>query len=208
MKAQTKSLIKSVVALSVISVVCVALLAVANAFIPKYKPTLDIKTATLINGIVPSGTGADTAFAEGYFEMLELDEKKLADFNKSNRSDANNAVLAVYKAVKGENEGVYIVEAQGQGYAGAIIMLTAVGEDGTIFGVELKSESENSPGTNGIFTEPYFKAFQEYVKGKTVLVDKDINAETKATSMYSIGGVVKAVNLSVKAAEAVKGGSL
>ena len=151
MKAQTKSLIKSVVALSVISVVCVALLAVANAFIPKYKPTLDIKTATLINGIV---------------------------------------------------------EAQGQGYAGAIIMLTAVGEDGTIFGVELKSESENSPGTNGIFTEPYFKAFQEYVKGKTVLVDKDINAETKATSMYSIGGVVKAVNLSVKAAEAVKGGSL
>lgn len=208
MKSSTKTLLKSVIALSVISVVCVALLAVANAFIPKYKPKLDLATVTLINGIVPSGVDEKTALDEGYFEMLDLDDKKLADFNKENRADANNAVLAVYKTVKGENEGVYIVEAQGQGYAGAIIMLTAVNADGTIFGIELKSESENSPGTDGIFVKSHFDAFKEYVKGKTQLSDADINASTGATSMYSIGGVVKAANLSVKAVEAVVGGSL
>ena len=210
MKNSTKNTLRCVIALSVISVVCVALLAVANRFLPKYKPSLDLNTVTLINGIVPSGVDDKTALDEGYYEMLVLDDKKLADFNKNNRAEANNAVLAVYRAVKGDNAGAYIVEAQAQGYAGndPIVMLTAIDEDGAIISVVTKKQTENSPGTNGIFEEKQFALLVEYVKGKTSIDGSGLSASTGATSSYSVGGVANAIGISLKVIPEVKGGSL
>ena len=210
MKNSVKNTLRCVLVLSVISVVCVALLAVANRFLPKYKPSLDLNTVTLINGMLPSGADAQTALDEGYYEMLALDEKKLADFNKSKRAEANNAVLAVYKAVKGDSVGAYIVEAQAQGYAGndPIVMLTAIDESGAIISVVTKKQTENSPGTNGIFEDKHFALLVEYVKGKTDIDSAGISASTGATSGYSIGGVANAISISLKVIPEVKGGKL
>ena len=205
MKNSVKNTLRCVLVLSVISVVCVALLAVANRFLPKYKPSLDLNTVTLINGMIPSGADAQTALDEGYYEMLAL-----ADFNKSKRAEANNAVLAVYKAVKGDSVGAYIVEAQAQGYAGndPIVMLTAIDESGAIISVVTKKQTENSPGTNGIFEDKHFALLVEYVKGKTDIDSAGISASTGATSGYSIGGVANAISISLKVIPEVKGGKL
>lgn len=210
MKSATKNTIKSVIVLSVVSVVCVALLAVGNAFIPKYKPTLDLKTTELLNEICPSGVDDRTAFDEGYFALAEADEDSLAAFNKASRAEANNSVLAVYKAVKGENTGMLIVEAQAQGWSGndPIILLTAIDESGAVFALTVKQQRENSPGSESIFTEENLEELKAYVKGKTQITASDIKASTGATSAYSIGGVINAVDISLKAAEGIKNGEL
>ncbi len=202
MKNSTKSTLKSVLAMSVISVVCVAVLAFGNAFIPKYKPTLDLKTATMINELLPTGLDAQTAFDNGYFEMLELDEKKLAEFNKSNRAEPNNKVLAVYKVVKGDYSGYTVVEAQGQGYSlnDPISLLTAFDEGAAVFDVKVKSQRENSPGTDGIFLDKNFDNFRKFIKGKTDVGAGDIEATTGATSKYSIKGVANTVKISMQMA--------
>ncbi len=212
MKNSAKSTLKSVAAMSVISVVCVAILAFGNAFIPKYKPTLDLRTATMINEMLPTGLSSQSAFDEGYFEMLDLNEKKLAAFNKSNRAEPNNKVLAVYKVVKGEYSGYIVVEAQGQGYSGnaPISLLTAFDASAAVYDVTLKSQNENSPGTNGIFLKENFDRFREFVKGKTDVDAGSITAETGATSVYSVKGVANTVKISMKMAAALNenGGKL
>ena len=108
------------------------------------------------------------------------------------------------------NAGAYIVEAQAQGYAGndPIVMLTAIDEDGAIISVVTKKQTENSPGTNGIFEEKQFALLVEYVKGKTSIDGSGISASTGATSSYSVGGVANAIGISLKVIPEVKGGSL
>lgn len=202
-----KSTLKSVVALTVIAVVCVALLAVANAFIPKYKPTLDAATAALINQVSPTGVNDNEAFIGGYFEMYEIDDKELSDFNRANGAEANNKVLAVYKAIKGNNANTYIVEAQAQGYSGnePIHMMTSFKTDNTVLSTAVKSQNENSPGSKSIFDEAYLKKLISYVSGKTTLSAEEVMASTGATSKYSVNGVVNAVNISQKMVAAIGG---
>lgn len=195
-----KSTLKSVAALTAVAVVCVALLAVANAFIPKYKPTLDAATAALINKISPTGVGDADAYIGGYFEMYALDKKELADFNKANGEESNNKVLAVYSIVKGNHKGTYAVEAQAQGYSGnePIIMLTSFHANGTVMSTTVKSQNENSPGQASIFDEDYFKKLVDYVAGKNLMSSDEIITSTGATTKYSVNGVVNAINISHK----------
>lgn len=210
MKNSTKNTLKSVAALSAIAVICVALLAIANACIPKYRPKLDLATVELIKEVYSYDVGAQEALDGKYFSMGVIAEKVLADFNKENRAEANNAVLAVYKALKGDNVGALIVEAQAQGYSGnePIKLLTAIGKDGKILAVTLKSQNENSPGSKPIYEKAYFDKFASWAVGKASVSAADITASTGATSSYSIGGVANATKISLKIANEIIGGKL
>lgn len=202
-----KNTLKSVIALSVVAVVCVALLAVANAFIPKYKPTLDANTAALINKVSPTGVSDNEAFIGGYFEMYDISDSALNDFNKANGAEVNNKVLAVYSIVKGNNKGTYAVEAQAQGYSGndPIILITSFNRDNSIMSTTVKSQNENSPGSAGIFTDRYFNALITLINGKTSISTDEVMASTGATSRYSINGVVNALNISQKMVSSMDG---
>ena len=213
-KVAKKNTIMSVVVMSIISVVCVALLAVCNAFIPKFVPTLDLAAATLINSICPSGVDDQTALNEGYFVIGSIDDKKLAAFNKENRVAPKNELSAVYKVVKGDYKGTLVIQSQAKGYADdPIVLMTAIGDDGAILAMTLVSEGENSPGTQSIFSGKEFNpdmvdALMEYIKGKTEVTSSEIIAATGATSKYSVTGVVNALNMAVISAKAIQDGSL
>ncbi|MCH5160994.1 MAG: hypothetical protein J1G04_03085 [Clostridiales bacterium] len=142
----TKSVLNAMKAVAVlvgISVVCVGVLAVCNMFFPKYTPKLDRTTASLINGICPTGEDDDKAFDNGYIVMLyESDyDVDLSDFNKANKS-ARAEILAVYCEVKGDNSGAYIIESKAAGRDSDIFLLVAY-RDGKIVGAAVKKQNES-----------------------------------------------------------------
>lgn len=202
MKNSAKSTIKCVITLSLISVICVAVLALGNAFIPKYKPTLDAATAELINGIVDTGVGAETALEDGYFEMLQIDDKKLEEFNKANRVNSDNKLLAVYKVVKGADAGCFVTETQAKAYNDAVIILTAFDKSGNVKNLAVKSHSDDLLD-GSIFKKEMIAKLVEYAKTVKTFDTVSLNAATGATTKGSTLGVANALNIAVKAAEQI-----
>lgn len=210
MTKSMRNTLKSVAVMAVISAVAVALLALANAFFPAYKATLDAETADLIAGLVGLDVSGEEAISGGYIEMEETDEDTLAAFNDANGVDSSNKVLAAYRIAKGDAAGMHVVESQAQGYGGnpVIIVLISFDSDNRIGSVAVKQQRENPVGSNNIFTDGYFEAFLEYVQGKTAVSSGEITSTTGATNTASINGLANAVNIAALYAAETYGGGL
>lgn len=182
--------LKSMAVLLCIAAVCVAILTVCNMFFPKYTPTLDASTASLINGICPTGKDSQSAFDEGYIVMLQESEHgvTLADFNKANKS-TRAEILAVYGEPRGENTGAYIIESKSVGRDGDVIILTAYA-DGKIVGATVKKQGES-------YWYKLPDSVFETLVGKSGDVDLNgLIGKTGAT--LSLSAISRAVNLSNK----------
>ena len=138
MKKTTIDTIKSVLVLTIISFVCVGLLAVCNEFM-KYTPTLDGEMATWLYKVCPTGEATDEN-ALDYFEILNIDGQIKA-VNSANKSTGK--VLAVFKAKSGPNAGRYIIQAQAKGNDGDVIMLTAFDDQNKIMKTICYSQTES-----------------------------------------------------------------
>ena len=190
MKAGTKNIVKCVVVLAIISLICVALLSVANVFLVVV-PTLDLKTASMINKLSPTGVDDNTAFNEGYFKIYSDEDLQaetnfnLKEFNKT-YGTAKNKVTAVYRVIKGPTAGVLVVESTGQGYKGTISILTAFDLYGNIIGAEVKSHMEDAGSFKQILTEEYFTKLVESVKGTSIEPTTETILSTGATTKSSV----------------------
>ena len=106
MSRTVKNALISAAVLVVIAVVSVTCLMLANAFLPKYTPTLDIKKIGQLRQVAPVEADDSTALSDGYYSIVGSDAFDLEKFNTDNRTVGE--VLAVYKVEKGENAGMYI----------------------------------------------------------------------------------------------------
>lgn len=193
-----KNTLRSVLVMTVIAVVAVTLLALANAFFPEYQAKLDKKTAGFISKLLDLGVSEDEALNGGYIEMETLDADKLAAFNGTAGVDKNNKVLAVYVLKKGDKAGYRVVESQAKGYNDpAIVLLTSFTTERKIDSTIVKAQNENPP-QNSIFDPDKFAAFTVYIKGKTAVSVDEIRTETGATSAFSSNGLANAVNIAAK----------
>lgn len=203
MKTSVKAIIKSIAVLSVIAIVCVAILSLSNEFLKK-DVVLDLVTTEKINELCPSGVDAKTAYSENYFVMLtedELNESANGFALKSYKNNASNKVVAIYYAPKGENSGAYIIESIAKGYRDLSVLIAFKVENGDYFitGVMAKSTTEDD-NFKQIFNDEYFSRFVEMVKGgKTLYTNEEIIAQTGATTKNSVRGLNTAVTLAVKA---------
>ena len=203
MKTSVKAIIKSVAVLSIIAIVCVAVLSLANKFLKK-DIVLDLATTQKINELCPSGVDAQTAYDEDYFMMFtetELSENANGFTFKSYKNNASNKVVAVYYACKGESAGTYIIESIAKGYRDLSVLTAFTVEDGDYFisGVMAKSTTEDD-NFKQIFNDEYFSVFVDMVKGgKDLYTDNEILAQTGATTKNSVRGLNTAVTLAVKA---------
>ena len=97
MQQSTKNLLKSIVVLSIIALVCVAILSLANVFL-KTEISLDKATVKFLNEKFATteqtftGVDSDTAYNEDYFVMLTDSELEVATgyTYKSFKSNSNN----------------------------------------------------------------------------------------------------------------------
>lgn len=185
-----KNALKCVLVLGVITVVCVALLAIANKFM-KVEITLDKATARIINQMVPTGADDDEAFNEGYIKLVDLSKggynyKSVDDYNKRG---SNKKVRALYTSTdKNSGKVSYIVEAEAKGRDAAIVMLVAYDEEKKIVKVHVKSQAES-----------YWDriAAQKGLLDEFIGLSGTINSEqiaTKTGATSSLGGIVGAVN--------------
>lgn len=182
--------LKSMTVLLCIAAVCVTVLTVCNMFFPKYMSSLDAATASLINGICPTGKDSQTAFDDGYIVMLQENEHgvTLADFNKANKS-SKAEVLAVYGEPRGENTGAYIIESKSAGRDGDVIILTAY-SDGKIIGATVKKQGES-------YWQKLPADLFDKLEGVSGEVDMNgLVGKTGAT--LSLNAIDRAVNLSNK----------
>jgi len=170
----TKNTLKSVIVLSIISIVCVALLAIANNVFPKPDTSakLDSKTISLLNGICQS---------ESYEIVYSTDDQIISDYN-TKKGTKYKYINAIYRATGDTNYGKLIVESIGNGYQnGTVTVLVAYNSDKSIMGIELKS---------------YDSAKNNYMKDK--LVKNNVLKGIFASLVGSIGNVGKADNISAK----------
>lgn len=144
MTSTVKRSMLSAAILAAITAVCVLILALCNTFFPKYVPTLDTATASLINSICPLGVSDETAFNDGYIKLLSDADYggDVVGFNKENKTSKAN-VAAVYLIVKGDKQTSYIIESSSNGRDGDVSVLTAFGADGKIVGAVIKSQKES-----------------------------------------------------------------
>ena len=203
MKTSTKNTIKSVSVLLVIALVCVALLSLANVLL-KTEITLDYATVQKLNELCPTGVDDQTALDEDYFVLVSDDELKNGanDYKvKDYKNNANNKLVAVYLAVKGESAGAYILETTGSGqYALSIYTAFTLTSDGfAITAVSAKSETEDE-NYKQVFNPEYFERFIDLVVGNNQPVsDKEIMTATGATTKNSARGLSQALSVAIRA---------
>ncbi len=196
MKKTVKDTLMSVVVLFTIAFVCVALLSIANEYL-KYEAKLDEKMAKQLYVVCPTGEATDENALE-FFEILKKDDE-IAAVNKEFGS-ATTKVIAVYRAVKGDNEGSYIVQAQSGGKDGDVIMLTSYKSDGKILHSRCYSQNES------YWTQIKDKNFTAF-EGKDGTMSPDwIVVDTGVTITRT--AIANAVTLSNKMAETLLGGDL
>lgn len=210
MKASTKNIIKSIAVLSVIALVCVAILSLANVFLKK-EVTLDKATVSFLNekfasqGQTSTGTDSETAYAEDYFVMLTDSELSNATGNtyKSFKSNSSNYVGAIYYAQKGNNEGTFYVESSSIGYQNPIIVIVAFtvsDNDFEIAGVAVKEQREDyGDRKTQVLNAETFEKYLSLVKSKKnqTVTDDEVNAATGATTQKSVSGLNRAVNRAI-----------
>lgn len=179
--------LKAVAVLTVISIVCVGLLAVCNMFFPKYKPTLDDATLSAINAICPTGATDAEAKEGGLIVMLDEEETGSLDaFNKANKK-SKATVLAVYAEPKGDNSGAHVFECSSAGRDGDVVILVAY-KDGKVIGASVKKQGES-----------YFNKLPDGLLDNAVGTDGsvdlyDIVGKTGAT--LSLNAITRALNIS------------
>ena len=211
MKQSTKTLVKSITVLSVIALVCVAILSLANVFL-KTETTLDKATVKFLNEKfvtteqTATGVDSETAYNEDYFVMLTDSELSVATgyTYKSFKSNSNNYVGAIYYAQKGANEGTYYIESVSVGYQNPIVVVVSfkiVNDDFEIENVVVKEQREDfGDRTTQVLNAETFKKFVTLVKeGKNQTVtDKEIIAATGATTKKSVAGLNRAVTRAIE----------
>jgi hypothetical protein len=210
MQKSTKNLIKSIAVLSVIALICVAILSLANVFLKK-EITLDKATVKFLNEkfatTEQTATGVDneTAYDEDFFVMLTDDELELAtDYTyKSFKSNSNNYVSAIYYAQYGMNEGTYYIESASVGYQNPIVVVVSfkiVNDDFEIENVVIREQREDfGERKTQVLNAETFKKFVTLIKsGQNLTVtDKDIIAATGATTKKSVAGLNRAVTRAI-----------
>ena len=178
--------------LVIIAVVSVTCLMLANAFLPKYKPTLNLAKISQLHQVAPSGAGSDEEALNGeYFKILSEEDFGLEKFNSENRSVGQ--VLAVYMLQKGDGAGTYITETQTTGYGSQImVLLTSYNKDGTIAGlIKLRDD-----GDYLLVNNAEYEALRKAVIGKKVMTSAEIKTATGATESASPNGIEKNLRLS------------
>ncbi len=186
-KFNVKDIILPAVALFVICLVASALLAVTN----------DITAEKIAQNLVET---------ENSSRLIVMSEAKT--FSEVTEKEDG---LTVCQALdeKGEVLG-YVYTSSAKGYGGAVNVMTGIGKDGEIKGIEIISHSE-TPGLGANSTKDSFK---DRFKGKTgeLVVDKNSNdgqniqAITAAT--ITSRAVVSAVNAAVADFEKTEGGAV
>ena len=208
MKKTTADALKSVLVMFVIGFVCVALLAVANESL-KYEAVLDDKMAQVLYGVCPTGVDTDENALE-YFETVSADDL-IKKVNKDHKKDTvftaagkvkMGQVIAVYRAVKGENAGAYIVQAQADCSYGTVIMLTSYDVSGKIIKTKCYSQTQSYWDAKIAGKHDGF----ESLGGKDGVINgDDVAVSTGAT--YSVGTVAAAVTISNFMAAELTGGA-
>ncbi len=189
-----KNTLKCVLALGVIAIVCVALLAVANKFL-KVEVVLDKATAKLINQIAPTGVSDDEAYGGGHIKMVNLADgdysiKSLDEFNKKG---SNNQVLALYTSTHAETGNVTrVVEAQGKGRDGVIVMLVAYDAENKVSALVVKSQME-SYWSHITDIEKVYAAYIGTSYSEQI-TSSQVAAVSGATVKVTLGGMTDAVN--------------
>lgn len=199
MKKTAKDTLMSVVVLFAITFLCVGLLAVANEFL-KYEAKLDDKMAKSLYTVCPTGE-TDDANALEYFEILKIDDK-ISEINKAHGSPTTK-IIAAYRAVKGENEGCYIIQASSTGNDGDVVMLTAYNKDGTVMKTACYSQTESYWSSK---IAGKYDGFETLQGKKGEIASTDIATGSGATN--SLSAVARAVTLSNFMADALIGGDL
>lgn len=189
-----KNTLKCVAVLTVISIVCVGLLAIANKFM-QVKVTLDKSTASLINQIAPTGLDDGAALSSGAIKMIDLGEsnfniKSIDDYNGQYGS-ASQKVRALYSSKDKSGNITYVVEAEGKGYVDAIVMLVAYDKDNKVSALITKSQNESY--WNHIKDE---KALYEAFVGSSGKIESSqIATSTGVTTKFTLGGMADAVSI-------------
>ncbi|MBQ4049345.1 MAG: FMN-binding protein [Clostridia bacterium] len=198
MTTATKNTVKSVIVLSLISVICVGLLAMANGIFPKPDTSakLDTKTVALLNEI---------CYSESYDIAYGTYDEFVTSFNDKNGTNYKY-INALYRATGDTNHGRLIVEAVGNGYQnGTVTVLVAYNIDKTIMAVELKSydKAKNNYMGGNLVSSGALDAVFENLKGSSGNVGsgKDLMVGTGATN--SLNGVANAINFANKFIESV-----
>ena len=189
-----KNTLKSMLVLTVIAVVCVAILAVANHFMqPEIR--LDAQTCALINRIAPTGESDADALSSGSIKMVDLSKggykiTDLAAYNKSYGS-ASQKIRALYTSRnKTTGKTTSVVEAESKGHVDAVVVLVAYDDDLTITGIVVKSHSESY--WDKVKEEQLYKAIVGS-SGQITASSAVIAASTGAT--HTRDAIVNAVNL-------------
>lgn len=208
MKKTTADALKSVLVMFVIGFICVALLAVANEYL-KYEAVLDDKMAKELYVVCPTGEQTDANALE-YFETVSADDL-IKKVNKDHKKDTVSTaagkvkmgqVIAVYRAVKGENAGAYIVQAQADCSYGTVIMLTSYDGNGKIIKTKCYSQTQSYWDAKIAGKHDGF----ENLSGKDGVINgDDVAVSTGAT--YSVGTVAAAVTISNFMAAELTGGA-
>lgn len=176
--------------LAAITAVCVLVLSLCNAFFPKYTPTLDAQTASLINTVCPTGVSNDTAFNDGYIKLLSDADYSgnMTGFNKDNKT-SKASVAAVYLIVKGDKIGNYVIEASSNGRDGDVSVLTAFSASGVIVGATVKSQKES-------YFDKIPKDLFDGIIGTSEPIDLyGLHGKTGAT--FTLNAVNRSVNASI-----------
>lgn len=211
MTQSTKNLVKSITVLSVIALICVAILSLANVFL-KTEITLDKATVKFLNenfvttSQTATGTDSETAFNEDYFVMLTDSELTYATglSYKSFKSNSSNYVGAIYYAQKGESQGTYYIESTSVGYQNpltVVISFIVKNNDFEIENVVVKDQREDFMDRDTqVFNPSTFDKFVTMIKnGKNQVVsDSEIIAVTGATTKKSVAGLNRAVTRAIQ----------
>ena len=194
MSRTMKNALISAVVLVAIAVVSVVLLSLANAFFPKYTPTLNMQKIAQLQQVAQVEADDNTALGENYYSIIGSDEFDLESFNKKNKSLGE--VLAVYRVEKGENKGMIITETKTVGYGSQnSTLMTSYKSDATIAGLIKLSDGGDYLLTDKNIANQY-KALQEAVIGKKAMTADEIKTATGATAKSSMSGIEKNLRLS------------
>lgn len=211
MNKSTKNLLKSITVLSVIALVCVAILSFANVFL-KTEPTLDMQMVKFLNenfatsGQTATGVDSETAYEQDYFVMLTNTELSNATGNtyKSFKSNASNYVGAIYYAQKGASEGTFYIESSSTGYKNmltVVVAFTVENNDFLIQNVAVKELREDFlERKTQVFNSETFKKYVEQLKSDPDMSISfvDFKATTKVTTEKSFAGLNRAVTRAVE----------
>ena len=202
-KRTVQNTLRCILVLTLITVVCVTLLALANRFLQS-EIQLDRSTSNKINELAPTGADDETAFKQ-YIKLVDLSQGQydISDLDAYNKKYGNpalgNTVRALYESTH-KDTGVVtrVVEVGNKGNDSVIVLLVAFDAGNAVTGVRVKSQAESywskiqaADKANGLF--------DKFVGIRAPVKSKDIAASTGAT--HSLDAIVRGVNAALEFAD-------